>query len=90
MVRTLTGKHPMYYEAVLQLRDISQDVVDYVEKVCCNGDLKVAKVVELKTGLDYFLSDNELTRALGKQLQKRWQGIIPSYGVISSYVVQER
>ncbi|HIJ10828.1 TPA: hypothetical protein HA278_02100 [Candidatus Woesearchaeota archaeon] len=74
MVRDLTNKHPKYYEATLQLREISQDVVDYVEKVCAKGELKVAKVVELKNGLDYFMSDNELTRGLGKQLQKRFGG----------------
>ena len=29
MVRSLEGKHPLYFEAILQLRDVSDDVVAY-------------------------------------------------------------
>ena len=31
MTRDITGKHPLYFEAILQLRDISQAVIDFAE-----------------------------------------------------------
>ena len=74
MVRSLEGKHPKYYEAVLQLRDVTQEVVDLVEEEIHRTKHSVSKVVELKNGLDYYLADNALTRALGKLLQQKFGG----------------
>ncbi len=74
MARNLTGKHGAYFEAVLQLRDISQKVVDYAEDEMARVKLHVAKMVPLKNGFDYYLSDTALTRALGKRLQEKFGG----------------
>jgi len=74
MVRSSAKIHDKYYEATLQLRDISQEVVDFVEDEIARTKLYVAKVVELKNGIDYLLSDNGLTRALGKTLQQKFGG----------------
>ena len=74
MVRDISKIHDKYYEATLQLRDISQEVVDFVEDEIARTKLYVAKVVELKNGIDYLLSDNGLTRALGKTLQQKFGG----------------
>lgn len=76
MARTLEGKHPKYYEAILQLRDISEDVLSFVESELRRIKLIVAKKIKVKNGLDYFLADNEMTRALGKRLQQRFGGLI--------------
>jgi len=74
MVRTLVGKHTEYYEAILQLRNVSQEVVNFVEEEIPRVHLSVSKVVEEKTGLDYYLSDNSLTRILSKKLQTKFGG----------------
>lgn len=74
MARTLEGKHAEYYEAILQLRNISPEVVDFTEEEISNLGLSVSKVVELKTGSDYYLSDNNLTKMLGKRLQEKFGG----------------
>ena len=74
MVRSLEGKHPKYYEAVLQLRDVTQKTVDIVEDELARGRLRCIKVVEIRTGVDYFMSDNTLTLQLGKKLQKKMGG----------------
>jgi len=74
MVRDVVGKHPDYYEAILQLREVSQEVVDFAEKEMVRVKLPISKVSKVKNGLDYFLFDNELTRAVGKKLQKRFGG----------------
>lgn len=74
MTRNLEQKHPLYYEAVLQLRDTSQEVIDFAEDEIARVGLKVAKTVRLKNGFDYYLSDNSLTRALGKRLHEKFGG----------------
>lgn len=74
MTKSLEGKHPGYYEAILQLRNVSSDVVEFVEGEIPRMGLAVSKVVELKTGVDYYLSDNNLTKMLGKRLQEKFGG----------------
>tara|TARA_Y100000310_G_scaffold342358_1_gene445301 strand:+ start:134 stop:592 length:459 start_codon:yes stop_codon:yes gene_type:complete len=81
MVRSLEGKHPSYYEAVLQLRDCSEDIIDYVREQIDKKDIPLAKIVRLKKGIDFFLADNQFTRALGKKLQVKFGG---DYQVTSS------
>jgi NMD protein affecting ribosome stability and mRNA decay len=76
MVRSIEGKHPNYFEAVLQLRDVTKEVVEYVEDEFVRTKLIVAKKIKLKNGFDYFLADNEQTRALGKRLQQKFGGEI--------------
>ena len=70
MVRDLTGKHPEYYEATLQLREVTQELLDYVDA----SNLVIQKIVKVKNGFDYFLADNNQARAIGKKLQDRFGG----------------
>ena len=72
----MEGKHGSYYESILQLRDVSQEVVDFTEEEIGRLKMSVAKVIPLKNGLDYFLSDNTLTRRIGKNLQDKFGGKI--------------
>ena len=74
MVRTLEGKHPNYYEAILQLRDVEKEVKEYVEEELFRIKLPVAKQAKVKNGHDYYLADNGATLALGKRLQERFGG----------------
>ena len=74
MARSLEGKHPSYFEAVLQLRDVTKEVKEYVEEELVKVKLIVAKKVKIKNGWDYFTADNTLTIALGKRLQQKFGG----------------
>jgi NMD protein affecting ribosome stability and mRNA decay len=74
MVRNLEGTHGLYFEATLQLRDVSEEVIEFAEEEIERLKLHVAKVVNLKNGRDYFLSDNTLTRRIGKNLQSKFGG----------------
>jgi nonsense-mediated mRNA decay protein 3 len=74
MVRDISKIHDKYYEANLQLRDVSEEVVKYAESEINRVKLYVAKTAKLKNGYDYFLSDSGLTRALGKSLQQKYGG----------------
>ncbi len=74
MVRSLVGKHALYFEGILQLRDVNQDIVDFVEKDLSTGNIAISQTRKVKNGVDYYLSDNDYTKALAKRLQKRFGG----------------
>lgn len=74
MVRDTRDKHPNYFEAVLQLRDVSQEVLDWVEDEMFSTKVVVSKVSEVKNGFDFYLADNNQAKALGKKLQQKFGG----------------
>jgi NMD protein affecting ribosome stability and mRNA decay len=74
MARNLEGKHGSYFEAVLQLRDVSQEVVDFAESEIDRLKMNVPKVIIIKNGVDYLLTDNTLTRRIGRNLQAKFGG----------------
>jgi len=74
MVRTLEGKRPEYYEAVLQLRDCGQEAVGVVKEKIAREGIPVAKVLEVAGGWDFYLADKNFTKALGKKIQERFGG----------------
>ncbi|MBI1972917.1 hypothetical protein HYS50_02845 [Candidatus Woesearchaeota archaeon] len=67
--------HHRYYEATLQIRPFNQEVFQCVIKeVGRRKDVSIAKIEELKTGIDVFLSSQRFARALGKKLKDRFGG----------------
>ena len=74
MVRSVEGKHPNYYEAILQLRNVKEDVTNFVKQEISKHNIPVAKVVKAKNGQDYYLADNDFTKAVGKKLQQKFGG----------------
>lgn len=74
MVRTLEGKHLQYYEATLQLRDVTEAAIAFVQQEIARENIPLAKVVKEKNGYDYFLADSNFTKALGKKLQQKFGG----------------
>lgn len=74
MVRDITGKHPEYFEAILQLRDSSEAVIDYVEHEFSRGKIPITQALEVKNGLDFYAADSQFTRSLGKRLQEKFGG----------------
>ena len=74
MVRTLVGKHPKYYEAILQLRDVKQEVHDFVADELKKAKIPVTEVKTIKTGTDLYVADSDFTVALGRKLQRKYGG----------------
>lgn len=74
MVRSLEVKHPMYYEAILQLREVSPEVVQKVNEAISRAKIPVAKHKKVTNGFDYYLADNNFAKALGKKLQQQFGG----------------
>ncbi|MBI4983496.1 hypothetical protein HZC32_02530 [Candidatus Woesearchaeota archaeon] len=71
MVRDLAGKHPQYYEAVLQLREVTPEIIGFVYQEIDRIGLHIAKEVHLEGGLDLRLTDKSLTKALGKIITEK-------------------
>ena len=70
-------KGPQYFEGILQLRNPTQEVVEYVwnevdKKV--NQHVYIQKAVRVNTGLDYYMTSNKFLKTLGKKLQERFGG----------------
>ncbi|MEK6950237.1 MAG: NMD3-related protein [Nanoarchaeota archaeon] len=74
MVRTIAHKHPMYYEAILQLRDVSSAVITFTEAEFLHHKIPLAKRDAVQHGYDYYVADSKFTKALGKRLQQQFGG----------------
>lgn len=74
MVRDISGKHPGYYEAILQLRDCGEEAGDFVREEVAREGIYVAKEEKVKGGFDIYLGDKNFTRNLGRKLQERFGG----------------
>ncbi|MBS3136152.1 hypothetical protein J4401_04295 [Candidatus Woesearchaeota archaeon] len=64
-----------YFEGVLQLRDPTQQIIDYIEEeVSSNKKVHIAKSVRHKRGIDLYISSNKFLKDLGKKLKKKFTG----------------
>lgn len=70
----LNGKHPNYYEGILQLRDYSKKLKDFVNQQIKDNNIYVAKRVKLKNGIDILVSSNKFLIKLAKQLKQDFSG----------------
>ncbi len=74
MVKPIHGKHSEYFEAILQLRDVADEVVDFVDDQIDRKNIPLAKVKKVTNGYDYYLGDGNLAKNLGKSLQEEFGG----------------
>jgi len=64
-----------YYEAILQLRPFDANVLDYVlNQIKKRKNVFISKKIELKNGIDLYLSDKRFALALGRKLKKVFKG----------------
>lgn len=77
MLKVLHTPNSLYYEAILQLRPVSEKVLDFVlKKINARKDVFISKTVELKTGINLYLSSKKFAMALGKMLKKSFKADI--------------
>ena len=74
MVKPVHGKHSEYYEAILQLREVEDELIDFVDNEIDKKDIFVAKIKKVTNGYDYYLGNANLTKNLGKTLQEKYGG----------------
>jgi len=67
MVRNIQGKHLNYFEANLQLRNLTQEMLQFAEDEIERCHIHVAKVKTVENGYDF-------TRNLGKKMQEKFGG----------------
>ena len=69
-------KGGQYYEAILQLRNVGINVVDFVRDLIEGSRAFVSKEEQLKNGIDFYLSDIRFTKQLGVALQRKFGGVV--------------
>ena len=74
MVHSMQGKRPEYFEATLQLREITNEVEEYVRTELKKSGVHIAKEKPLPNGFDFYLSDSDFTQNLGRRLQDKFGG----------------
>lgn len=68
-------KHGSYYEGVLQLRNVNDDVVDFaVKEIEKDPSTKISEVKEAGNGFDIYITRQKFLRSLGNKLQKQFGG----------------
>lgn len=68
-------KDPKYYEGILQLRNPNEEVMNFIKNQFKNNQKAwISKVVNLKTGVDLYISSNKFLLSLGKKLKKSFKG----------------
>ena len=76
-IKKLKGKHPEYYEGILQLRDCSDEIIDWVRKtVKKEGRARISKDKKVRGGRDLYFSDNHYLQRIGKKLKETFPGIL--------------
>ena len=66
---------PQYFEGTLQLRNPTQELINFVDNTIeKSGYVTVSKIVQMKTGLDYYISSQKFLQSLGKKIQKAFPG----------------
>ena len=67
--------HDEYFEGTLQLRNDNQELIDAGVKIFDKkGDVKIANIKKLKTGVDIYVSSQRFLRTLGNKLQAQFGG----------------
>jgi len=70
-------KPASYFEGVLQFRGCSDEVLDWAhDEIMRAGRARIAKVKEVKGGIDVYLSSQHYMQSLGRKLQQRFGGIL--------------
>ena len=66
---------PNYYEGILQLRDINDEIMNFVHnQIKKRGNVYVTKTVKFSNGIDLYMSSQKFIRILGKKLKQNFGG----------------
>ncbi len=64
-----------YFEGKIQIRPNDEEVIKVLKKLIDQrNDILIAKEVQQKTGMDYYITSNRAAASIGKQLKKRFKG----------------
>jgi len=69
-------KHDNYFEGILQLRNVDEEVVDFAVDETKKNDVIIAKIKKVTNGFDIYVSRQRFLRSIGNKLQQRFGGQI--------------
>lgn len=64
--------HSQYFQGILQLRNPSKEVEEFIEKKY----LQISKKMKVRNGYDYYMKSNKFSRKLARILQEQFGGIV--------------
>jgi len=66
---------PDYYQGVLQLRDVNNEIIDFAYQLINKREnVAVTKTIKYPNGLDMYITSQKFIRALGKKLRESFGG----------------
>jgi NMD protein affecting ribosome stability and mRNA decay len=71
--------HAKYYEGILQLREPTQDTIDFIYNAVDRQKkdwVRISQVKKVKGGIDFYLTSKKYLKTLGKKLLKHFGGIL--------------
>ncbi|MAG78020.1 hypothetical protein CL616_01505 [archaeon] len=75
MPKSIVLRKDLYFEANIQLRPYNKEVFEWIMKqIDKRKGVFVSKLVEYKTGIDIYISDQRFARRLGKKLKDTFKG----------------
>lgn len=73
--KAVSTDYPLgYFEAILQLRDVTPEIISFVEERLTKKNVFVGKIVSQANGMDYYLGTHQSAKQLGKLLQQHFGG----------------
>lgn len=70
-----TQRHAEYYEAIIQLRPATKELVSFVmNRIKERPSVTISKVKEFDYGIDIYVSSQSYARAIGKKLKHAFKG----------------
>lgn len=64
-----------YFQGILQLRDVNDEVIAFVRnQIRKRDDAAITKTVKLPNGLDFYITSQKFIRILGKKLKESFGG----------------
>ena len=70
----MADKPSQYFEAILQLRNPNDELLNFVKNQIKKRGAWIAKTVKQKNGVDFYISDQRFTRAMGNKMKKAFKG----------------
>lgn len=68
-------RHSGYFEAILQLRNPSEELMSFIRnQLKKRGNVFIAKEEQQKNGIDLYVSNQRFTQSLGKRMKKSFKG----------------
>jgi nonsense-mediated mRNA decay protein 3 len=76
MSKSIIYKDPSnYFEAIIQLRPYDEEIFNFLKKRIRKRDgVFITKVIQLKTGIDIYISSQRYARRLGQDMKKAFKG----------------